>query len=91
MGTERALSMMWIGNEDDLEEDLAELAPGGRWTELHLHLRVFKTPNGAILRCYPNRTVHLQGRNAVAADLFMQLDRRNRFRARKLGLTLPDE
>jgi hypothetical protein len=91
MSTEGALSMTWIGNENQLQNDLTELAPGGHWTELHRQVRVFKAPNGAIVRCYPNRTVHLQGRNAAAADLFTQLERRNRYRARKLGVVFPDE
>jgi hypothetical protein len=86
MSTDGAMSMSWVGTTIDLEHDLAELAAGGRWTESHPHLRVFKSPSGAIVRCYPNRTVYLQGRNAAAADLFTQLDRRNRLRARKLDM-----
>ena len=88
MSTEGAMSMTWVGTTIDLERDLAELAAGGRWTECHPHLRVFRSPRGAIVRCYPNRTVHLQGHNAAAADLFTQLDRRNRLRARRLGTVL---
>ena len=88
MSTEGAMSMTWVGTTIDLERDLAELAAGGRWTECHPHLRVFRSPRGAIVRCYPNRTVHLQGHNAAAADLFTQLDRRNRSRARRLGSVL---
>ena len=79
-----ALSMTWVGTIIDLQSDLAELAAGGRWTECHPQVRVFKSPSGAIVRCYPNRTVHLQGASAAAADLFIRLDRRNRARALKL-------
>jgi hypothetical protein len=75
------LTMTWLATMIDLEHDLQEFAPGGLWTERHLHLWVYKSPAGAIVRCYSNRTVHLQGANAAAADLFVRLDRRNRARA----------
>ena len=81
---------MWVGTDNDLERDLTALARGGRWTERHPHVRVYKAPNGAIVRCYPNRTVHLQGRNESAAYLFGRLDRRNRLRAQKLGVVLSE-
>lgn len=82
--TKEALSMTWLASMIDLENDLQEFAPGGLWTERHPHLWIFKSPCGGIVRCYPNRTVHLQGPSAAAADLFIRLDRRHRARALKL-------
>lgn len=66
------MKLKYQGSWSDLREIVAIISPGGRWVKGY-KITEYHSLAGPKIRCYPNRTVFVQGKDRPAGDLFIKL------------------
>jgi hypothetical protein len=66
------MKLKYYGSPSELEEIVAAIAPGGSWV-IGYEITEYHSLEGPKIRCYPNGTVFVQGKDGPAGELFKKL------------------
>jgi hypothetical protein len=66
------MRLKYYGSMSELQEIVALVSPGGSWV-IGYEINEYHTLEGPKIRCYPNGTVFVQGKDGPAGELFQRL------------------
>jgi hypothetical protein len=66
--------LKYYGSPSELRELVANISPGGSWVQGY-QVTEYYSLAGPKIRCYPNGTVFVQGKDGPAGELFISLQR----------------
>jgi hypothetical protein len=65
-------TLKFYGSESELREIVRAISPGGRWV-VGYEITEYHSLEGPKIRCYPNGTVYVQGKDGPAGEMFKNL------------------
>jgi hypothetical protein len=66
------MKFKYYGSSSELREIVATISPGGSWV-IGYEITEYHSLEGPKIRCYPNGTVFVQGKDGPAGELFKVL------------------
>ena len=65
-------TLKFYGCESELREIVRAISPGGSWV-VGYEITEYHSLEGPKIRCYPNGTIFVQGKDGPAAEMFKNL------------------